>query len=182
MDINTKPCCCTATVADMALTGSVFWDFTIALVGGASYSNRLFLFTLVSPVVTVLKLFHFSYFPLPSVHHILKHHSGPHDGPHSWWASACLLLTCALWLWLWVGLWASTACLSLLFLLCWVQRTIFLWVVSYNSGYSFHFLSPHYLLCLTVKRVFHRAAPEASQDSVPSYPLPTFTYGRPWLY
>ena len=40
MDIDSDPCCCRAMDPDMALNGSMGWDFTVALGGSAGYSPQ----------------------------------------------------------------------------------------------------------------------------------------------
>lgn len=85
MDIDTDPCCCMATDPDMALSISMCWHFTMASGGRAGYSSppsflQFHLSSECSNCTTSLSL--------PSLNHILAHHSDS--------CSGCdLLVSCA---------------------------------------------------------------------------------------
>jgi hypothetical protein len=75
--MDSKPCFCMAPGLNMALRGSMVWDFTMA--SGEAVPLQFHLSAQRSPCSASL--------PLPSLHHRCVHHCGSHHEQANWWAS-----------------------------------------------------------------------------------------------
>lgn len=82
MDINTDPCCRKATDPGLALGSSKGADITMGSGGSADPSHRAIPRSFRVSRSASLHSAHTTSLSIPSLHHMLAHHSGTHPCPH----------------------------------------------------------------------------------------------------